>query len=78
MEIYEIIAISLLAVFTIVLIIRMILEKEFDVRDWLLCAVKVAEKEFGAGTGSEKLKSVYEKFTEYFPVFSLFISLETF
>ena len=78
MELNEIISLSLLAVFIIVLIARMVIEKEFDVRSWLLSAVILAEKEFGSGTGSEKLKTVYEKFIAYFPIFSLFVSFDTF
>ncbi len=78
MEIYEIIALILLGAAVILLAVSLIMNEKSAVKRWLLCAVALAEKEFGAGGGSEKLKWVYEKFSGLFPVFAVFVSFETF
>jgi hypothetical protein len=48
------------------------------VREWLLYAVTIAEKEYGGGTGQIKLRAVYDKFLAKYPKLSFFISFETF
>lgn len=48
------------------------------VREWLLYVVIQAEKEFGSGTGSIKLRWVYDKFVTAFPEIAKFISFDTF
>lgn len=37
------------------------------VRNWLLIAVTEAEKKFGSGTGTLKLRAVYAEFCKVFP-----------
>ena len=48
------------------------------IKQWLLWAVSVAEKNFGSGTGQLKLREVYDKFITKFPFVSKLISFETF
>lgn len=48
------------------------------VREWLLYAVTIAEKEYGSGTGQIKLRAVYDMFLAKYPKLSIFISFETF
>lgn len=48
------------------------------VREWLLYAVTMAEKELGAGTGKLKLRYVYSWFVTTFPWLAKVISFETF
>lgn len=48
------------------------------VKDWLLYAVAIAEKELGSGTGRIKLGQVYEQFLLVFPQLQRFISFDTF
>lgn len=48
------------------------------VREWLLFAVTLAEKEYGNGTGQIKLRAVYDMFLAKYPKLSIFISFETF
>lgn len=54
-------------------------EKQLEkVREWLLYAVTVAEKELGAGTGKLKLRYVYDWFLQVFPWLARIIDFETF
>lgn len=78
MEIYEIIAVCMLAAAMIMLVVRMIIDKEFSVQRWLIGAVAEAEKLIGSGNGQKKLKRVYEMFNARFPAFSVFVSFDTF
>lgn len=48
------------------------------VREWLLYAVTLAEKELGSGTGAIKLRYVYDMFTVKFPWLVRLISFELF
>ena len=48
------------------------------VREWLLFAVTLAEKEYGGGTGQIKLRAVYDMFIAKYPKLSFFISFEIF
>ena len=48
------------------------------VREWLLYAVTVAEKELGSGTGALKLRYVYDMFTVKFPWLVKVVSFEMF
>lgn len=48
------------------------------VREWLLYAVTLAEKEYGTGTGQIKLRAVYDMFIAKYPKLSFFVSFETF
>lgn len=48
------------------------------VRQWLLYAVALAEKELGSGTGQLKLRYVYDLFLTKFPSLSKMVSFELF
>lgn len=48
------------------------------VKEWLLWAVISAEREFGGGTGTVKLRSVYDLFVARWPWLAKLISFETF
>ena len=49
-----------------------------NILNWLLGAVTIAEAKFGSGTGELKLREVYDKFIQRFPLISKLISFETF
>ena len=46
------------------------------VREWILYAVTIAEKELGSGTGRLKLRYVYDMFVVKFPWLARIISFE--
>lgn len=48
------------------------------IKEWLLYACTVAEKELGSGTGQLKLRYVYDMFVEKFTFIKLIISFEEF
>lgn len=48
------------------------------IKEWLLYAVTVAEKELGSGTGQIKLRMVFNMFVDKFPITAKLISFETF
>ena len=48
------------------------------VREWLLYAVTMAEKELGSGTGKLKLRYVYDLFLTKFPWLARFVTFEMF
>ena len=48
------------------------------VKEWLLYAVALAEKELGGGTGQLKLRYVYDLFLTRFPSLSSIISFDVF
>ena len=47
-------------------------------KEWLLYAVTLAEKELGSGTGKLKLRQVYDLFLIRFPWLAKIISFDTF
>lgn len=49
-----------------------------NVKEWLLYAVTLAEKELGSGTGKLKLRQVYDMFTTRFPWLAKVITFEKF
>ena len=49
-----------------------------NIREWLLLAVTEAERAFGGGTGAVKLRYVWEKAREVFPVLTKFIGFDAF
>lgn len=53
-------------------------EKIQVVKNWLLYAVAMAEKELGSGTGRIKLGQVYEQFLLVFPQLQRVISFDMF
>lgn len=59
-------------------VIALVINSRKSVKQWLLLAVCAAEKELGSGTGSLKLRTCYESFIKYFPMFSKFVTFEVF
>lgn len=53
-------------------------EQIAKVREWLLYAVIMAEKQFGGGTGQVKLRYVYDMFLSKFPWLAQIISFVSF
>lgn len=53
-------------------------EQISKVKEWLLYAVTVAEKELGSGTGQIKLRYTYDMFIAKFPYLVKVIPFETF
>lgn len=49
-----------------------------QIKAWLLSAVILAEKEFGAGTGKLKLSIVYNEFISKFPWIAKIMTFESF
>ncbi len=49
-----------------------------DVQEWLLGVVTEAEKQLGSGTGQLKLRLVYDKFLEKFPLLSVLVPFKMF
>ncbi len=49
-----------------------------DVQEWLLGVVTEAEKQLGSGTGQLKLRQVYDKFLEKFPLLSVLVPFKMF
>lgn len=69
----------LLAVLAVIgIIIFLWFREKAKLKEYLIYAVSMAEKELGSNTGELKLRYVYELFITKFPKFSLFISFNTF
>jgi hypothetical protein len=68
---------SLLIVAAII-IVYVVLSGEQSVKNWLLYAVSMAEKELGSGTGKLKLAQVYTNFVSSYPVFSKIVPFAVF
>ena len=49
-----------------------------SMREWLLYATTLAEKELGSGTGALKLRYVYDMFLTKFPWLAKFVSFDYF
>lgn len=64
------------SVFAFVKSPRVVKTKRF--RTWLLYVVTEAEREMGEDTGELKLLKAYEEFVKRFPIFSLFVSFDSF
>lgn len=70
---------ALLFVFVVVALIAAIkIFGEQKVKNWLVFAVSVAERELGSGTGQLKLRRVYNQFVIQFPKLSMIISFTRF
>lgn len=68
-----------LAVVTIIKFTNSSTEEQLkDVREWLIFATSLAEKELGGGTGPLKLRSVYDMFLSKFPWMAKIITFERF
>lgn len=53
-------------------------KRKQKIKEWLLYAVTIAEKELGGGTGKIKLRTVYDMFITKFPFISRMLSFEKF
>lgn len=63
-----IMAITIIAIIMIYNFLQLSSDKQIDkMKEWLLYAVVIAEKELGEGTGSIKLRYVYDMFLSRFP-----------
>ena len=49
-----------------------------NLKEWLLYATALAERELGSGTGRLKLRHVYDMFVVKFPWLAMFVSFEKF
>ena len=73
------IAIIALVVARILGFIKLPTDKQIErVKEWLKYAVTEAERELGTGTGQAKLRLVFDMFIQRFPIFSKFITFQTF
>ena len=61
-----------------VILIALAIKQPKKVREWLVYAVTLAEKDLGGGTGKIKLRKVYDMFVEKYPVISFLVSFDTF
>lgn len=80
---YIILAVAVLLAVTIIAAVRFFKQPSGEqikkVKEWLLAAVLAAERELGGnGTGSLKLRMVYDMFVARFPWVAKFISFGTF
>ena len=72
-------AIVVCGVFMVIIFRKGKLSEHLDkVREWLLYATTLAEKELGSGTGKIKLRYVYDMFTVKFPWLVKVVSFEVF
>lgn len=59
--------------------IKLPTDKQIErVKEWLKYAVIEAEKKLGTKTGQAKLRLVFDMFIQRFPIFSKFITFQTF
>lgn len=79
---YVIIALLAVLAVAVVLIIRFVkkptAEQLATVKEWLLYATTLAEKELGSGTGKLKLRYVYDMFVTKFPWVAKVLPFESF
>lgn len=85
MDLYTILFYIILIIATIFSVARIIEFFKFPrskqiecMKEWLVYAVSLAEKEFGGGTGVLKLRQVYDNFVSKFPALVGFITFEKF
>lgn len=77
--IISLIALLIAVVITIKNFVELPTNKQITkVKEWLLYAVVLAEKQYGAGTGEIKLRYVYDLFVEKFSWLAKVVSFETF
>lgn len=73
------IAAIIIGIFAINKFFRKNINEQIDkVKEWLLYATTLAEKEFGSGTGKLKLRYVYDMFASKFPWLVKIVSFESF
>lgn len=61
-----------------VILIALAIKQPKKVKEWLVYAVTLAEKDLGGGTGKIKLRKVYDMFVDKYPVISFLVSFDTF
>lgn len=67
------------AIYTFIRFNKKSVQEQIDqVKEWLLYAVMAAEKELGSGTGTIKLRYVYDMFVTKFPLMVALIPFSTF
>lgn len=67
-----------LLVVVIIVSAYVIINGRKSVKEWLLYAVSMAEKDLGSGTGKLKLKYVYDSFVVTYPIISKLIPFNVF
>ena len=73
------IAAIIIGIFAINKFFRKNINEQIDnVKEWLLYATTLAEKELGSGTGKLKLRYVYDMFASKFPWLVKIVSFESF
>ena len=73
------IAAIIIGIFAINKFFRKNINEQIDnVKEWLLYATTLAEKELGSGTGKLKLRYVYDMFASKFPWLVKIVSFERF
>lgn len=73
-----VLVIAVLTVLIALLISKIAPEQVDKIREWLVYATAIAEKEFGGGTGRLKLRYVYDLFVAKFPWLSKIVSFNFF
>lgn len=77
--IFGMLAVLITLIVAIIAFIKLGKDKQIEkIKEWLLYACTVAEKELGNGTGQLKLRYVYDMFVEKFTFMKLIISFEEF
>ena len=72
-------AVVVVALTSVIGFLNLAKEKRIEkIKEWLLYACTLAEKELGSGTGQVKLRMCYSKFINTFKFMSLLITFEEF
>lgn len=76
---FWIFAIAVTTLTSVVVFFNLAKEKRIEkIKEWLLYACTLAEKELGSGTGQVKLRYVYDLFLDKFKFMSMIITFEQF
>lgn len=87
MDLIQIVVVALLVVMVTISVVRFardvkdnkVTAKDIeDLKQWLMYAVTIAQKEFGKDTGELKLYKVWDMATDKFPWITSLVSFETF
>ena len=78
MEPNEIIALVICCIVGLSVIVYMIFNQKQKVIEWLKYAVSMAESELGKQTGQLKLRLVYDRFVEKFPIIASLLPFAVF
>ena len=72
-------AVVVVALTSVIGFLNLAKEKRIEkIKEWLLYACTLAEKELGSGTGQVKLRYVYDLFIDKFKFMSMIITFEQF